>query len=26
MPDFSVWRHGVTDPGVWSVLKANAPC
>ena len=26
MPDFSVWRLGVTDPGVWSLLKANAPC
>jgi len=26
MPDFSVWRHGVMDPGVWDLLEANSPC
>ncbi len=26
MPDISVWRHGVTNPGVWDLLKERAPC
>ena len=26
MPDVSVWRHGVTNPGVWDMLKARTAC
>ena len=26
MPDVSVWRHGVTNPGVWDMLKERTPC
>jgi hypothetical protein len=26
MPDISVWRHGVTNPGVWDLLKERSPC
>jgi len=26
MPDVSVWRHGVTNPGVWGMLKARIAC
>jgi hypothetical protein len=26
MPDISVWRHGVTNPGVWDLLKERTPC
>ncbi len=25
MPDISVWRHGVTNPGVWDLLKERTP-
>ncbi len=26
MPDISVWRHGVTNPGVWDLLKERTSC
>ncbi len=26
IPDISVWRHGVTNPAVWDLLKERTPC